>query len=843
MLNPPYLLFYPDRNNDDVPDGDPEVHLQGFGLEDTHSVVNSLHWGPDGWIYGAQGSTVTGHVTRPGLDQGKEPVHTMGQLIWRYHPETRRYEVFAEGGGNAFGVEIDAKGRVFSGHNGGDTRGFHYVQGAYYQKGFDKHGPLSNPYTFGYFPAMKHNRVPRFTHTFVIDEADALPARYRGVLFGVAPLLNHVVMSDVIADGSSLRTRDIGHAVTTTDSWFRPVDITLGPDGALYIADWYDRQIGHYRNHEGQIDPGSGRIYRLGAKRVSAPSRAADLAALATPELVHRLSDSNRWVRQTALRLIGDRKDPSVAPELHQLVMDRTGQTALEALWALNLVGGLDESTALHALDHADRYVRLWTVRLLCDAGGVSPVVAVKLAARAAVEPDVEVRSQIACSAKRLPARDALPIVAALLTHGEDAHDIHIPLLLWWALEAKVGTAPDAVLDLFENRALWDRPIAANTIEERLMRRFAAAGTRKDLDRCARLLALAPGAGHGKALMAGFESAFAGRSLAGLPEGLADALARYSGQSVSLGLRQGKPAAVAEALNLLGNEQGDRARQIQYLQILGEVRVPGAVPVLLRLACHSPDNALRAAALAALVNYDDPKIATEVLKTYGSISDDVLSAAQNLLGARRGWAIQLLEAIDERTIDPRTLPRETVEKLLLLGDARINELTTRHFGTITPSTSAELQAQIGRLASVVRSGPGVPKPGKQIFLDQCARCHSLFGKGGKVGPDLTTYRRDDLEAMLLNIVNPSAEIREGYVSQVVATTDGRTLTGILVEQDRNVVVLRGSDGKEATLARDAIEELKPSRASLMPEGLLKSLGEQQVRDLFAYLRSTQPSID
>ena len=195
VLNPPYLLFYPDRDNDDVPDGDPEVHLQGFGLEDTHSVVNSLLWGPDGWLYAAQGSTVTGHVTRPGLERGKEPVHSMGQLIWRYHPETRRYEVFAEGGGNAFGVEIDAKGRIYSGHNGGDTRGFHYVQGGYYQKGFNKHGPLSNPYAFGYFPAMKHNRVPRFTHTFVIYEADALPERYRGLLFGVAPLLNHVVMS------------------------------------------------------------------------------------------------------------------------------------------------------------------------------------------------------------------------------------------------------------------------------------------------------------------------------------------------------------------------------------------------------------------------------------------------------------------------------------------------------------------------------------------------------------------------------------------------------------------------------------------------------------------------
>lgn len=404
-------------------------------------------------------------------------------------------------------------------------------------------------------------------------------------------------------------------------------------------------------------------------------------------------------------------------------------------------------------------------------------------------------------------------------------------------------TKPDAVLALFQDRAIWDLPIVANTIKERLMRRLAAAGTRKDLNRCARLLALAPGAGHGKALMTGFEAAFAGRSLAGLPQPLAVALARYSGQSVTLGLRQGKAAAIAEALNLLRDEQGDKARQMQYLQILGEIRVPGAIPVLLRLGCHSPDNALRAAALAALVNYDDPAIAALVLKTYGSLSEDVLAAAQNLLVARRGWAIQLLEAIDERTIDPRTVPRETVEKLLLLGDARIKELSARHFGAIKPATRAELQSQISRLAAVVRSGPGVPTPGKQIFLDQWARWHTLFGTGGKVGPDLTTYHRDDLETMLLNIVNPSAEIREGYTSQIVATTDGRTLTGVLVEQDRNVVVLRGSDGKEMTLARDSIEAIRPSPASLMPEGLLRGLGEQQARDLFAYLRSTQPLID
>jgi putative membrane-bound dehydrogenase-like protein len=845
VLNPPYLLFYPDRDNDDVPDGDPEVHLQGFGLEDTHSVVNSLCWGPDGWLYAAQGSTVTGHVTRPGLDAGKEPSHSMGQLIWRYHPETHRYEVFAEGGGNAFGVEIDSKGRIYSGHNGGDTRGFHYVQGAYYQKGFSKHGPLSNPYAFGYFPAMKHNRVPRFTHTFVIYEADALPQSYRGLLLGVAPLLNHVVMSRVLPDRSSFQTRDVGLAVSSRDPWFRPVDIKLGPDGAVYIADWYDRQVNHYRNHEGQIDPGNGRIYRLRSRDRGAAStkHAFDLARLNTHDLVKLLAGSNRSTRQTAQRLIADRKDPAVAPELNRIIAATTGQIALEALWALHAVGKLDESAALTALEHPDSHVRLWTARLLCDQSQVTQSVARTLARRAAIEPDIQVRSQLACSAKRLPARDALPIVRALLARDEDEQDIHIPLLLWWALEAKVASDPELVLAIFSGPDVWNPSIVKATVTERLMRRFAAAGTRQDLTRCARLLALAPGPEHIKRLMTGLESAYAGRSLAGLPAELVDALARYGGESISLGLRQGKPEALSNALRALADPGADRAKQLELLQILGEVRPPGAVPSLLRLGCESSDNALRSGALNALAGYDDPAIPPAVLNAYSGMTDDVRAAAQSLLAARRVSASQFLKAIETGTIDPLSVSRQVAEKLVLLGDPAISNRATRLLGAVKPATRAELQARIDRLASVIREGSGIPKPGKKIFDQQCARCHLLFGHGGKVGPDLTTYRRDDLDTMLLNIVNPSAELREGFAGSVVATTDGRILTGVIVDQDKNVVVIRDSDGREATLTRDAIEMMRPCPSSLMPEGLLDQLTGQEVRDLFAYLRSTQPLID
>ncbi|HVY68415.1 MAG TPA: PVC-type heme-binding CxxCH protein, partial [Verrucomicrobiae bacterium] len=375
VMNPPYLLFYPDANNDDIPDGNPVVHLAGFGLEDTHSVANSLRWGPDGWLYGCQGSTVTASIVRPGLDQ--QPIaHTMGQQIWRYQPETGRFEVFSEGGGNAFGLEIDAKGRIFSGHNGGNTRGFYYMQGAYLQKGFEKHGPLSNPYAFGYFPPMPHPDVERFTHNFILYDGYRFPDKYKGKLFGVEPLQGRVVYADIQPDGSSFKTRDLGHVVTSDDTWFKPVDIKAGPDGALYFCDWYDRQVNHYRNHEGQIDKGNGRVYRLKAKGAK-PIYGFNLSTFPGTNLVALLDHPNKWYRQEVQRVLADRHDKTlVAPLLKLMRTSTNNQIALEALWAIHASGGWSDDVALLALDHADPFVRAWAARLLGDDNHVSPSLA-----------------------------------------------------------------------------------------------------------------------------------------------------------------------------------------------------------------------------------------------------------------------------------------------------------------------------------------------------------------------------------------------------------------------------------------------------------------------------------
>ena len=448
--------------------------------------------------------------------------------------------------------------------------------------------------------------------------------------------------------------------------------------------------------------------------------------------------------------------------------------------------------------------MRLWTARLFCDAAQVTRCRGTALARRAAIEPDVEVRSQLACSAKRLPARDALPIVRALLAHERGCRDIHIPLLLWWAIEAKVATDPEAVLAIFRGpRDLEPADREGND------HGAADAPVRRGRDQ-AGPDALRPAAGPGARARA--RQAPDGGLRGGLRRPVAGRACRRSwpmrwpGTAASRSrsaCARASPRRSAEALRMLADEHGDRAKQLQFLQILGEVRRPAAVPVccawlpfarqrpaVRRLGVPWPTTTTRPSPRG------DQGLCQHVRRRAGRRPEPAgrsreLGRADSSRPSRRGRSTA------------HSVPREIVEKLLLLGDPAINTIAVTHLlGTVKPATSAELHARIARLAAVVRDGSGVPKPGKQIFDQQCARCHTLFGKGGKVGPDLTTYRRDDLETMLLNIVNPSAEIREGFAGSIVATTDGRILTGVIVEQDKNVVVLRDSDGHDATLARD-----------------------------------------
>ena len=216
-----------------------------------------------------------------------------------------------------------------------------------------------------------------------------------------------------------------------------------------------------------------------------------------------------------ALRVFGDRHDGSIVPRLQQLATESKGSFALHALWALNLSGGLNEPTATKLLVHAEPSVRAWTVRLLGDQKRVGPRIAPLLANLARAETEVMVRSQLASSTRRLPTSECLPIVRNLLDHDEDQADIHVPLLVWWALESKCGTDREAVLEILRDRDVWSKKLVRETILNRLMKRFALAGSQKDLHACIELLRLAPDKEHGLILLKGFEEAFKGAPSSG----------------------------------------------------------------------------------------------------------------------------------------------------------------------------------------------------------------------------------------------------------------------------------------------------------------------------------------
>jgi putative heme-binding domain-containing protein len=889
VMHTPYLLFYPDADGDDVPDRDPEVRLAGFGLEDTHSVANGLAWGPDGWIYGAQGSTTTSHIRRPGTDAPDAPgVYYESCMVWRYHPDTRAYEIFAEGGGNNFGLEFDAEGRVYSGHNGGETRGWHFIQsGIYLKQGKDpgKFGPPTNPFAFGELPMIKTtNKITRFSHLFAIAEGTAIPSNYLGHLFNLDPLHHNVVVSARARAGSTITTTDTGVALESDDKAFRPVFAANAPDGSIHVADFYEEYIAHGQNYQGQIDPDSGRLYRLRGKE-SALNKDVNLARKTTSELLAVLSHGNKWHRQTAVRLLGERRDSAareplkkvlfamenseapfpLSPALERrippadLAAAQSAYPALASLWALHQAGWLDESTARAALEHPSNSVRAWAIRLLGDRKQLPDAFAHAVVRLAATEPDAEVRCQMASTARRLPARQAVPIVAALIQRDADANDPFIPLLCWFTLESFCDTNRAAVLGLFttepktsptlkgekaevrDKDGFWNSLLAKQHILPRLIRRFATQSTRADLLACAELLDAAPTDEHRKPILAAFEEAFKGRALPLLPGELDLALGRFGHRSLPFRIRRSEIAAVEQGLALVGNAKARREDRLACVLVFGEVHQPSAVAVLVALARNGADLELRKAAFASLSRYDDASIGEEIASAYAKLPSALQPAAQSLLTSRARWSLAFLKLIESGDVEAPGVSADAVARLRQHNDVSVTTLTAKLFPRPVPTElRADTRAAMEKIQAALKGGTGDPYSGEPLFTERCASCHQLFHKGGRIGPNLTPYQRDDLSTLLPGILDPSAEIREGFANHLVETKDGRALSGFLADQDARVVVLRGVDGQDISLRREEIAELKPAGLSLMPEGLLDGLSDQQLRDFFAYLRIPQP---
>jgi putative heme-binding domain-containing protein len=838
VLNPPYLISFDDPEGDGIPNGEPTVHLSGFGLEDTHAVANSLRWGPDGWLYGAQGSTTTANIS----SAVSKNIAFSGQVIWRYNIDTKVFEVFAEGGGNTFNVEFDSKGRLYSGNNNTD-RGPYYKQGGYYPRSLGKHGPYSNPYTFGNLDNMELvGEKIRFTHSLIRYEGGRLPSAYDGKMIAINPLLNYVQLSRFESKGSTFKNIDERKIIETNDHWFRPVNIKAGPDGAIYIADWYDSRLSH-------VDPrdtwhkSSGRIYRLRAKGSKAAYANFDLSKLSNFELIKQLENKNKWFRQQALLQFANRRDKSIVPKLVTILKTANSDLALEMLWAIHVSGGFNDDLASMAIKHQDPYVREWSVRLIGDKKNVSSALAAKLAALAVSETNVIVRSQLAATSKRLVASFAIPILKNLIINHDDSNDPDIPLLIWWAMEAKAETDRDALISIFSDKDIWKNKLVQNVLLKRLMQRYILSGGDANYKAASKLISLAPSKSDAKILMSGLREGLRGRDAIGLSVELSKAIQPYQselfGAPLALGIRQGNRTAVKKALNVIADENANFDHRLSYIVIFGQTNQPESVPILLNIIESGKSTAaMKEASLLALQRYDVDEIGLRIVKAYPQFRGDtgVRNAALDLFASRTSWANELFTAIsDTKRISKDDVPDQVARRLKQLNNPKINSLADKYWPNVKLSTSTEKNQAIAKYSKLIKSGTGDINKGRILYLANCGYCHRLFNEGGNIGPDLTGYERSNVNYFLLNVVDPNADIREGYGLHRFVTKDGRTLEGKLAASNGDTHTIQTQSGKEIILSVSQISEMKALPVSIMPERILNRLSDQEVRDLFAYI--------
>ena len=817
VLQVPYLLFYADRNGDDVPDGDPEVCLTGFGMEDAHSVANSLMFGPDGWLYGCQGSTVTATIGGIEFQQG----------VWRYHPITKKFELFCEGGGNSWGLDFDARGNLLYSTNQGPFRMLHAVQGGYYWKSFGKHGALHNPYAYGWIDHVPHKNFVggHVTVGGMIYQSDLLPAKFRG-RYVAGDLLGHAVYwNDLEREGSSFRSVQGEPLLVANDAWFASSDVTIGPDGAVYVADWCDQRMAH-PDPDADWDRSNGRVYRVGVKNPGVRfAHTPAFGEMSSRKLVEVLPDSNQWVVRRARNELARRRDPGVIEPLRKML---GGEQALEALWALYVSGGFDEVTALKALAHDNADVRRWAVRLVGDDGDATEELLGRLCDLAAREKDVNVRSQLASAARRLPVASNLQIVTGLLSRDEDVDDPHIPLLLWWAIE------PQAVMErervLLNAMATIDSKLATKSIQPRLMRRWAAEGTAACLDACGRLLRAHPAG----ALVEGFNEGRAENPSVKAPLELVEALKSFwredtSDVAVIRALASVDFAPAKERVDQLALDAkapvGTRVAMIRL------VKSPAVLVEL--LSANQPPEVQVAAIDAGAADAD-------VIARFAAMAEPVRQRAAEVLLSRKESAGKLLAVVDQGRIDAKLISVEQIRQVALHQDAPLDALVRKHWGNVRGPTPEEKLADVRRLNNDLRAFNGDAKAGHVIFQKNCGICHRMYDEGSDVGPDLTHANRKDRDYLLVSIVDPSTVVRAEHMGYVIDTTDGQVLTGLIAEQTPSAVTLKNASNVRTAVERSKIKQMRESPVSLMPEELITKMKPQEVRDLFAYLQSDHP---
>jgi putative membrane-bound dehydrogenase-like protein len=850
LCSTPNLLFLPDRDGDDLPDGPPEALLDGFSLEAKHNVFNGLTWGPDGWLYGMNGILATARVGRPGTPDAERVRINCG--VWRYHPLRRTFEVVAHGTTNPWGMDFNEHGQLFI-TNCVIPHLWHVVPGAHFQRMF---GEDFNPHLYELMGTCadhlhwaggpwqdsrggvgQHGAAGGgHAHSgAMIYLGDNWPERYRGTLFTCNIHGNRVNNDLLERRGSGYLARHGKDFLLANDSWFRGLALTYGPDGGVYLCDWTDS--GECHDYD-QVDRSNGRIYKI---VYGEPPRArVDLGKLPDEELVKLQSHRNEWFARHARRLLQERAAAGRdLRAVHRPLLDlfRTSNAAagkLRALWALGASGGLEESILLQALGDPMEEVRGWAVRLLCESGD-PPAAALEAFARLAREdPSPLSRLHLASALERVPRQARWDIAGPLAGRTEDAADPNLPFLIWYGIESLVP------LDVERSLALLSRA-RIPFVRSSIARRLAASLT---LDPLAKLLLASDGAALEIDVLRGMHQALQGRTDLPPPECWPAVLARLerSGseevveEARTLSVIFGSREAIETLRGVLADPLAPAARRERALQAL---LVKRDADLLARLRELLGDRQLRRAALRALASFDDPATPGVILARYADCGEAEKADAISTLASRPSFALALLQAIEEKRVPARDLSAFTVRQMEELGERRVVEKLRSVWGA-SRSASGDKASLMARYRGLL--SPGALKDadrsrGRAVFERTCASCHTLFGSGTKIGPDLTGSQRANLDYLLENLLDPSALVGRDYQLSVIGLRDGRLLTGIVLKEDDHSAAIQTAN-ESLVLPKKEIRTRERSDLSMMPEGLLEKLADAEVLDLTAYLAGT-----
>ncbi len=855
----PDLLFLQDTDGDDRADRR-TVLKTGFGLHDRHELLNGFTWGPDGHLYMTHGVFTFSQVKDP-EDPDDDGVH-LDAAVARFHPRTRRFEVFADGTSNPWGTDYDRTGQFFVSACVIDHL-FHLAPGGLYAR---QSGAPQYPFAYELLPSIVDHRHKMAAYAGVaVYQGNQFPADHQGTVL-MGNIHDHAVHQDTLrAVGSSYRASFRQDLVRANDGWFMPVSVQTGPDGAVWIMDWYDRYP-CYQNANADplgVDREHGRIWRVvyvgdqrGRPVPSRPDGAMNLARQTTPELVGLLAHPNSWQRRAAQRLLSERRDPAGRSLLRRQLQEGSRlETRLAALWTLHGAGQLDLADLERVARETEPPLRAWAARLVGERGEVTES-ATSLLEMLAGDPDPTVRLAVAVALRqftsgaltvnrRVPEARSdfnVPRVLAPLIHRSagDA-DPTLAFLIWTAAEPLVAAESYLALEWLGANGPRTLPLSA-TLVRKAVRRLGDLQDRARLDEVLAFIETVATAEPALAVAAleGLLESQRGRALLpmGSPAPFLARMAAHADDGVKeraqrLGTLWGDAEASRRVRERILDPAVPEAERRQAIQTARQAKTDATRETLFRLLQQPGGDSLKVEAIRALAEVGGETVAEALIRAWADLSPAVRRAAAETMVVRGKWKVQFVEAVDRRAIAAGDVPIEVIRTLSRETDEAARERVARAFGKFR-ETSADKLALIAAKRKVVVDGPIDLAAGEEVARKTCLVCHKLHGEGAEVGPDLTGVGRSSLEALLANIIDPNQIIGKGYENVEVETKDGRSLSGRLVEHTDVRIRLLAQGPKEEVVARADVESLRVSEVSVMPEGL-ETMADADFRNLVWFI--------